>query len=94
MRKIFGTIFLGAALMAPAMAVAQLQVEVGPHRYYDRDHRDWHNWDDHEVYAYRAWNTERNHPYVEWNTLNRRDQRNYWRWRHQHSDAALQVNVR
>jgi hypothetical protein len=96
MGKIFGTFFIAASLLAPTIALAsgQVAVEVGPHRYYDRDHRDWHNWDDHETFAYRAWNTGRNHPYVEWNRLNNRDQRAYWRWRHQHPDADLQVNVR
>lgn len=96
MRKLFGTVFVGIALLVPTItsAVGQVVVQVEPHRYYDRDHRDYHNWDDHEDHAYRAWVAERHRTYVEWERVPPRDQRAYWRWRHQHSDAVLNVNVR
>lgn len=94
--KFFGNIIIGGALLiaTTTVAVGQVVVQVAPHRYYDRDHKDWHNWDDHEDRAYRAWGSQVNRPYVEWNRLPARDQRNYWRWRHEHNDASLNVVVR
>jgi hypothetical protein len=91
LRKFFVSMFIGCALIVPTVSVAQVVVQVAPQRYYDRDHRDWHNWDVHEDRAYRAWGAEVNHPYVEWNRLPPRDQRNYWRWRHRHTDVVLNI---
>ena len=80
MKKLIGTLLLGASLMAPVSAFA------ADRRYYDRDHRDYHNWDDREDHAYRRYLTENRRGYVEYNTQNDREQRNYWKWRHKHPD--------
>lgn len=82
------SLFLAAALMAPVAIMAapvpqDARVQV---RVYDRDHKDYHNWDDHEN---RAWgifltnNHRRNHEFAK---ANRREQREYWNWRHEHPD--------
>ena len=82
------SLFLAAALMAPVAIMAapvpqDASVQV---RVYDRDHKDYHNWDDHEN---RAWgifltnNHRRNHEFAK---ANRREQREYWNWRHAHPD--------
>ena len=55
-------------------------------RVYDRDHRDYHNWDDREDRSYRVYLGERHreyHPFVE---LRVKEQRAYWNWRHRHPD--------
>jgi len=68
-------------MAAPIPQEAGVQVRV-----YDRDHKDYHNWDDHEN---RAWgifltnNHRKNHEYAK---ANRREQSNYWKWRHEHPD--------
>jgi len=86
--RFIGTLFLAAAIVAPAAVVAEAKAqEAGVQvRIYDRDHRDYHNWDDHEDRAYRRYLTERRREYVEYNGQNSRDRRNYWKWRHNHPD--------
>jgi len=86
--RFIGTLFLAAAIVAPAAVVAEAKAqEAGVQvRIYDRDHRDYHNWDDHEDRAYRRYLAERRREYVEYNGQNSRDQRNYWKWRHNHPD--------
>jgi hypothetical protein len=82
------SLFLAAALVAPvAIMASPVPQEAGVQvRVYDRDHKDYHNWDDHEN---RAWgifltnNHRRNHEFAR---ANRREQREYWNWRHAHPD--------
>jgi hypothetical protein len=70
-----------AAMLANAMPQASVQV-----RFYDRDHKDYHNWDDREDHSYRLYLSNHHKPYVEFNSQHSRDQRNYWNWRHSHPD--------
>jgi hypothetical protein len=82
------SLFVAAALAAPvAIMATPVPQEAGVQvRVYDRDHKDYHNWDDHEN---RAWgifltnNHRKNHEYAK---ANRREQSNYWKWRHEHPD--------
>jgi hypothetical protein len=48
--RYFSLLLLGAALVAPAVLIAGPQPQEGSVqvRIYDRDHRDYHNWDDRE----------------------------------------------
>ena len=95
-RFLFSTLFLTAALAAPtAMNAASKPQDNGRqeehrdddhNRIYDRDHRDYHHWDDNEDRSYRVYLGERHreyHPFVE---LKVKEQRAYWNWRHQHPD--------
>ena len=55
-------------------------------RVYDRDHKDYHNWDDNEDRSFRIYLGEKHreyHPFVE---LKVKEQRAYWNWRHTHPD--------
>jgi hypothetical protein len=52
---------------APAAAPQEANVQI---RVYDRDHRDYHNWDDREDRAYRGFLTERRGTYREYNRQN------------------------
>ena len=92
-QKYLSFIFLGAALTAPlaltAGAAQEVSVRVGDGdhvRYYDRDHRDYHEWNDREDRSYRAYLGERHRDYREFHHNNRRTQQKYWRWRHEHPD--------
>jgi hypothetical protein len=83
MRRILAATFLGGMLMAPLAMQAQAQ----DHRYYDSYRRDYHTWNDDEARAYRHWLTEERHRvYHDWDRASRREQRDYWRWRHEHMD--------
>jgi len=57
-------------------------------RYYDRDARDYHAWNENEARAYRHWlmqerRAARYHDYARARAAERRE---YWRWRHEHAD--------
>ena len=56
-------------------------------RYYDRDHKDYHNWDDREASAYRTWQQERNEN-SEFSKLKRKEWSEYWKWRHEHPSCG------
>ena len=90
--KYLSSIFLGAALMAPLALSAGAAQEVviqrdGDHtRYYDRNHRDYHEWNDREDRSYRVYLGEQHRDYREFHRNNRRAQQKYWRWRHEHPD--------
>ena len=93
LQRYVGSFLLGASLLAPlgikaAGPMPSPGADEHVRRYYDREHKDWHNWDEHEAAAYRHWWMEerREHEYREYERLERRRQAEYWRWRHEHSD--------
>lgn len=57
-------------------------------RVYDRQHKDYHQWNRDEDRNYRQWYTESRNgrEYREYHRLNSKDQNAYWNWRHQHGD--------
>lgn len=84
--RYINTIILAAAVAAPAVIMAAPRPQELQLRVYDRDHRDYHNWDDREDHAYRGYLVERHRDYREYNRQNGREQRRYWTWRHSHPD--------
>jgi hypothetical protein len=77
--------FTGPLVLSACMLVPLLGAGCASHvRYYDEYHSDYHNWNDGEDRAYRAWLAERRWEYREYARLNRDEQRDYWRWRHDH----------
>ncbi len=95
-----GTFLLTAVLAAPTAisATAKLQDAGGQsddhqrdkdrNRIYDRDHKDYHNWDDNEDRSYRLYLGERHREYRPFVELKAKDQRAYWNWRHNHPDQG------
>jgi hypothetical protein len=84
--RYISTLCLSAAMIAPALFVSQAKAQEVQLRVYDRDHRDYHNWDDREDRSYRVYLGEQHRDYREYNHQNHRVQRNYWNWRHSHPD--------
>ncbi len=87
--RYFSLLLLGAALAAPAVTMAgpkPQEPSVQVVRVYDRDHRDYHNWDDREDRAYRRYYVVQRRTYRGYDRQNARAQRKYWRWRHRHPD--------
>jgi hypothetical protein len=82
MRKWMG----GLVLAAISLTTVQLNADQRVRRYYDRDARDYHEWNEHEGRAYRRYMEERREKYREYARLKREQQRAYWRWRHAHRD--------
>lgn len=86
--RYIASLFLAAAIAAPLSVVASAapqdaNVQI---RAYDKDHRDYHNWDDCEDRAYRGFLAERHETYREYNRQNHKMQKAYWNWRHEHPD--------
>jgi hypothetical protein len=70
-----------AILAAPAPQEARVQVRV-----YDRDHKDYHNWDDNENRSWGQYLNEKHKNSHEFSKANKREQSSYWNWRHSHPD--------
>jgi len=76
---------LTAPVWIPIVPAAQAQVGVSV-KIYDRDHKDYHVWDEREDRAYRAYLVEQHREYRPYAKIKREDQRGYWNWRHEHPD--------
>jgi len=86
--RYIGSLLLAAAIAAPTaiMAASSPQDARVQVRVYDRDHRDYHNWDDHEDRAYRRYLQEQHRSYRQYDRQHYRVQKHYWGWRHSHPD--------
>ena len=69
---------LGAPALFPTAALAQ------PGRIYDRSHRDYHQWNGDEDRLYRQYLADHHRRYRAFSRLNRKQQLEYWQWRHDH----------
>ena len=86
--RYISSLLLAAAIFAPTVVMAGPGPQEGrvQIRVYDRNHRDYHNWDDHEDRAYRRYLAEQHRSYREYHKQHYRAQRHYWNWRHRHPD--------
>ena len=55
-------------------------------RIYDREHKDYHKWDDRENQAWARFLAENHRKDHEFAKANRKEQAEYWNWRHEHPD--------
>jgi hypothetical protein len=94
-KRYVGSLILTAALLAPlgAFAMAAPQDEHERHeqeererRVYDPYHKDYHSWNRAEDGVYRHWLETRHRAYVDYDHLRRKEQREYWNWRHSHEE--------
>jgi hypothetical protein len=87
-RRYLSPLFLAAALVAPVAIVAvpvpqDAKVQV---RVYDKDHKDYHDWNDNENRAWGQYQTENHQKSYEFSRANNKQQSQYWNWRHSHPD--------
>jgi hypothetical protein len=85
---LIAAIFLGSTLVAPLATrttSARPQVEIGV-KIYDRDHKDYHVWDDTEAKFYEGWRHDHPEFQVDFRKNSRAQQSAYWKWRHEHPD--------
>jgi hypothetical protein len=75
------------ANVTPAVAQTEKHSERAEPRVYDREHRQYHVWNDVEDRAYRAWLATKHFTYRQYSRLRAAERRAYWRWRHDHRDA-------
>ena len=89
-QRFLSAFIVTAALLAPGLghAVAAAQekavVKVGPVtlRVYDREHKDYHVWDDQEDQTYRKYLNDSNQKYRPIAKLSNKQQTTYWNSRH------------
>jgi len=84
--RYIASLFLTAVLAAPVSIMAapgQAAVQV---RVYDRDHKDYHNWDDHENQQWGVFLSSNHKSTHEYSKANKKEQSQYWNWRHAHPD--------
>ena len=74
---------LAAMLAVPAVQAQRAAVRI---RVYDRDHKDYHVWDEREDRAYHNYWVERREDHRPYERLKRKEQREWWMWRHEHPD--------
>jgi hypothetical protein len=80
---------LTAALTAPVAVMASPAAQDQDHdrdRVYDRDHKDYHQWDDHEKDAWGRFLSEKHRKDHDFKKASKREQSEYWNWRHSHPD--------
>jgi hypothetical protein len=80
------SLFLTAALAAPLSLIAAPQAVGVQVRVYDRSHKDYHNWDDRENRAWDQFLVENHKNAHEYKKAHRKEQSQYWNWRHAHPD--------
>ena len=71
LKKTFSALTVMAALGGSVLLPVTAQAQGISLRFYDRSHKDYHRWNRDEDVRYRAY-------------LNRAQQQEYWRWRHDH----------
>ena len=88
MDRYIGLLILAAAIATPTAITASAKPQEGTVqvRVYDRDHRDYHNWDDREDRAYRRYLVVQHRGYRDYHRQRYRVRRHYWNWRHTHPD--------
>ena len=83
---ILSVLFAGATVVGPATMKGDDHHEK---RYYDRDGHDYHTWNAQEDRAYRAYLVEQHRDYREFGKVKSAQQREYFKWRHEHPDNVL-----
>ena len=81
-----GALTAAVALTVPTLGLAQPPQPQEDRGIYDRDHKDYHKWDDREDRAWRRWLKETHREDHEFAKAKRREQSEYWKWRHEHPD--------
>jgi hypothetical protein len=82
MKKLLSGIAFIALLVTPASIIAQ-----DTHHYEDKAHHDSHDWNDKEDQAYKRYLQENHKKEHEFAKANKREQSDYWKWRHEHPDG-------
>jgi len=83
---IISSLFLSAALVAPVAITANAAPQSVSVKVYDRDHKDYHNWDDHEAKSYETFRGDHPKYNVTFGKTKHSQQKTYWNWRHEHPD--------
>jgi hypothetical protein len=78
MRKLINAVLLAGVLCGSSACAV---------RVYDGPHHDYHRWDGNEDRVYRVYLTENHREYRDFNRLDKKEQEDYWAWRHSHPNG-------
>jgi hypothetical protein len=93
-KKIIHSILLSATISLPATVSSVARADDHRRVYRDEERHDEHEWNDREEKAYRIWLKENHRKHRDFAKLGAEEQRAYWAWRHNHSDAELKIEIR
>ena len=82
--RYIASFFVTAALSAPVVIMAAPAAQ--ENRVYDPAHKDYHQWDDKEDAAWGRFLAEKHRDRHEFAKANKKEQEEYWNWRHSHPD--------
>jgi len=82
--RYIASLFVTAALTAPVAILAAPARQ--DNRVYDKEHKDYHRWDDKENEAWRRFLAEKHREEHEFAKATKKEQTEYWNWRHSHPD--------
>jgi hypothetical protein len=85
-KRYIASIAFAAALASPLAILAIPQDASVQVRIYDKDHKDYHNWDDKENRAWQRFLEEKHRKDHEFSKAEKKEQQEYWNWRHSHPD--------
>ena len=90
MHRYLSVLFVSAALAGSVAAKADdnHHSDNRTQRYYDRDARDYHEWNEREDQAYRRYLRENRKREREFAKANRRERQDYFKWRHRHQTTT------
>ncbi len=86
MYRYFKVFALSVALVVPMALVAQDRDDQQNRRYEDKAHNDSHEWNQSEDQTYRQYLQEHHKKYHDFSKAKKKEQNDYWNWRHSHSD--------
>ena len=79
---ILGGLLMAASVVGPVAMMAE--DHHGEKRYYDKEHHDYHYWNEGEDRQYRAYLVEQHRVYVPFIRVNVRRRNEYFKYRHEH----------
>ena len=94
--RIANGLLLGVALTAPVALRAddkKTTTTTTTQRYYDSDAKDYHEWTPQEDRAYRVYLGQEHRDYVEFPKVKVVEQREYFKWRHEHPDSSVVIKT-
>lgn len=89
MSKILGGLIISIALAAPIAIQAQDHNDQNNEnkRVYDSSHKDYHQWNSQEDSNYHQWLKDNHRKDHDWNEASKKEQQEYWNYRHDHPDS-------
>jgi len=91
--RYFSSLFVLATLISPVGLTAsprnarQDDHDKKVERYYDKEAKDYHEWNENEERAWKRYETEMKREDHDFAKANAKEQEDYWKWRHKHPDA-------